>query len=213
MNENFFKYLSVFLLGLILGFSISKVDFSGMAVSSQTGTGSVKIMGSNNAPVTIVEYSDFQCPFCEKYFTETYPEILKKYVETGKVKYQFKHFPLQIHAQAPAAGLASECALEQGKFWEMHDQLFKTQNTWAGSPDHLNFFKKLATDIQLNQDQFNQCIDSGKYTDNINYDFSEGLNKGITGTPTFYINGQTLIGAQDISAFSNIIDQALAAQN
>lgn len=210
MNENFFKYLSIFLLGLILGFSVSKINFSNFASSTQNSEGSIKVMGSADAPITIVEYSDFQCPFCEKYFQETYPQILENYVKTGKVKYQFKHFPLQIHPQAPAAGLASECALEQSKFWEMHDQLFQTQNQWSGSPDHLNFFKKLAGVLQLDQEKFNQCLDTGKYTDNINKDFSEGLNKSITGTPTFYINGQILIGAQDYNQFAQIIDTELS---
>lgn len=209
MNENFFKYLSIFLLGLILGFSVSKINLSSFTSSTQNGDGSIKVMGSADAPVTIVEYSDFQCPFCEKYFQGAYPQIVENYVKTGKVKYQFKHFPLQIHPQAPAAGLASECALEQSKFWEMHDQLFKTQSQWSGSPDHLNFFKKLAGELQLDQEKFNQCLDTGKYTDNINKDFSEGLNKSITGTPTFYINGQILIGAQEYNQFAQIIDAEL----
>lgn len=208
-NNNFFKYLSVFLLGLILGYLIKGINFSSLNAPSISGQGSNKVIGQNSAPVTMIEYSDFQCPLCKKFFDETYQTTIKKYIDEGKIKYSMKHFPLNIHPQAPAAALASECALEQGKFWEMHDLLFDSQASWSGSPTHLEHFKKLAQDLGLEKDKFSQCLDQKKYQDNVNKDYQEGLNQAVRGTPTFYINGQLIIGAQDTQVFKDAIEQAL----
>jgi len=207
--NNFFKYLSIFLLGLILGYLIRDINFSPAAVSTITENGSVKVLGQENAPVTITDYSDFQCPLCKKYFDETYHTILKNYVETGKVKYVFKHFPLNIHPQAPDAALAAECALEQNKFWEMHDLLYETQSTWSGKADYISTFKKLAVQLNLNADQFNQCLDSKKHQGNVNKDYQDGLAQGVRGTPTLYINDQAIVGAQDTSVFTSTLDKLL----
>ena len=109
--SSFFKGLSIFMIGLILGFLISKIDYNSTNIpAGNQSSGSVKEMGSKDAKVTITEYSDFQCPMCSKYFNESYKTIVQNYVSTGKVKYVFKQFPLNIHPQAPAAALASECA-------------------------------------------------------------------------------------------------------
>lgn len=211
MNEqnSFFKTFSVFLIGLILGFSISKIHFAPASNNNVPGKSSVKMMGNENAKVTITEYSDFQCPFCHQYFANTYPLIVKNYVETGKVKYVFKHFPLSFHPQAPAAANASECALEQGKFWEMHNLLYQKQDQWSGNPDHLQIFKTLATSLNLDSNKFNQCLDSKTYQKNLDLDFQEGLSKGFSGTPSFAINDQILIGSQDSQVFIDTIEKLL----
>ena len=209
-SNSFFKSFSIFLIGLIIGFSISKIHlniFSGN--TNIPGKSSVKIMGSENAPVTITEYSDFQCPFCHQYFTTTYPLIVKNYIETGKVKYVFKHFPLSGHPQAPAAANASECTLEQNKFWEMHDLLYQKQDQWSGNPDNLQVFKLLASSLNLDSNKFNQCLDNKTYQNNIDLDYEEGLSKGFSGTPSFTINNQVLIGAQDTQVFVDTIEKLL----
>lgn len=211
MNNNFFKYLSVFLLGMILGYLIKGINLAPQTTAEITSDGSVKVMGQEDAPVTIVEYSDFQCPLCKKYYEETFATIKDQYVKTGKVKYVFKHFPLNIHPQAPAAALATECALEQNKFWEMHDTLFVGQSSWSGKGDHLNTFKTMAKNLGLNENQFNACLDSQKYKGNVEQDYQEGLNRSIRGTPSFYIGDQVLIGAQDTSKFIEMLDSALGA--
>lgn len=209
MNKNFFKCLTIFLVGLILGFLISKIDFA-PTVSTITEKGSVKVMGSNNAPISVVEYTDFQCPLCYKYFAETYPTIVDKYVKTGKAKYEFKHFPLQIHPQARAAGLASECALEQNKFWEMHDSLFASQKEWSGNENAVKIFKRLAGELKLNQAKFDECIDTQKFAGNVSKDLDDGLNNNVRGTPTLFINGQPIVGAQDTAVFTSKLDEILS---
>ncbi len=208
-NNQLFKFLSVFLLGMILGYLIRGFNFSPQAVSQITENGSVKAIGNENAPVTITEYSDFQCPLCKKYFDDTYSQIIRDYVQTGKVKYVFKHFPLNIHPQAIPAALSAECALEQNKFWEMHNLLFQTQNDWSGKSDHLDTFKRLAAQLNLNTEQFNQCLDSKKHQGNVDKDYQEGLSGSIRGTPTFYINDQILVGAQETSKFTDALDSLL----
>jgi protein-disulfide isomerase len=208
-NNNAFKYISVFLLGLILGYLLKGMNFSGMAVPTITEKGSDKVIGQENAPITMIEYSDFQCPLCKKFFDDTYLPVIKNYIDKGQIKYVMKHFPLNIHPQAPGAALASECALEQGKFWEMHDQLFQTQENWSGNPAYLDNFKKLAVNLGLNSEQFNQCLDGKTYQSNVDKDYQEGLTKAVRGTPTFYINDQLIVGAQDTKVFTDTIDQLL----
>lgn len=209
-SNKFFKLLSIFLLGMIAGYLLRGMNFSGSAVSTITENGSVKVIGQENAPITMTEYSDFQCPLCKKFFDESIPTIMKNYVETGKVKLVYKQFPLSIHPQAPDAALASECALEQNKFWEMHDLLFKNQDQWSGNAAHNDVFKKFAADLGLNTQQFNECVDTQKHVGNVNKDYQEGLAKAVRGTPTFYINDQLIVGAQATSVFTDALDKQLA---
>lgn len=212
-RDNFFKLLSVFLFGLIIGFLISKVNLAslgGQAVPQITEEGSIKVIGNQNAKVTVTEYSDFQCPLCHSFFVDSLPTILKSYVDTGKVKFIYKHFPLNIHPQAPAAALASECALEQGKFWEMHDLLFERQAQWSGQPSHLDMFKQMAAELNLNTDQFATCLDTKKLQKNVDIDYNESIAKNFRGTPMFLINDQMIVGAQDVKTFTDAIDAELA---
>ena len=208
-SNKFFQLLSIFLLGMILGYLLRGMDFSGNAVSHVTSNGSVKVIGKADAPITMVEFSDFQCPLCKQFFDNSLPTIMKDYVQTGKVKLVYKEFPLSIHPQAPDAALAAECALEQNKFWEMHDQLFQNQTTWSGNAAHNDIFKQFAAKLGLNQQQFNDCLDTQKDVDNVNKDYQEGLSKSVRGTPTFYINDQIVVGAQDTNVYTDMFDKLL----
>ncbi len=162
-------------------------------------------MGSEDAPVVIVEWSDFQCPFCSRFALETAPSIKQNYVDTGKVLFVYKHFPLDsIHPMATPAALASECAAEQGKFWEYHDKVF--ENMASLSTANL---KKWAGDLGLNTATFNSCLDSQKYADKVKADLQEGLAAGIRGTPGFLVNGELVSGAQPYSVFQQIIEAQL----
>jgi len=175
------------------------------------------IRGDQNAPITIVEFSDFQCPFCSRFQTETLPTILEEYVDTGKVKFVYRDFPIQSsHPNAMPAAVASECAHEQNKYWEYHDALFERQQTWNNLKlaDSIDTFKKIAKEFGMNEDQFNSCLDSGKYVEEINKDLRDGTNYGITGTPGFFVGNEKngfvkLIGAQPVEAFKKIIDSQL----
>jgi protein-disulfide isomerase len=165
------------------------------------------IKGDPNAPVTIIEFSDYECPFCGKYFEQTYPQIKEEYVDTGKVRLVFRDFPLGFHDYAQKAGEAAECAGEQGKYWEMHDKLFENQDSLDVSS-----LKQYAQDIGLDTASFNSCLDSGMMEDEVKSDMDEGQDYGVTGTPAFFINGIPLTGAQPFSAFKEIIDAELAKQ-
>ena len=166
-------------------------------------TGDDPSAGSATAPVTLVEYSDFQCPFCGRVMP-TLKELRTKYGD--KVRVVWKDFPLtQIHPQAFVAAQAGNCAREQGKFWEYHDRLFANQQ--ALQPE---FLKKYAAEVGLDAAKFNACLDSSKYEARVQESLSTGNRLGITSTPTVYVNGRMVNGAQPIDVFQTIIDDELA---
>lgn len=166
--------------------------------------------GSPDAPVKIVEYSDYQCPFCSRWFEQTYPSLLKDYVDTGKVQIIFRDFPLGIHPNADEAAVAARCAGEQGDYWGMHDALFSGQAQWSELPDAKPTFANFAGDLGLDTAAFEQCLSSGKFDAAIQQDMAEGQAAGVSGTPSFAINGQMLVGAQPYQVFQNAIDTVLA---
>ena len=174
--------------------------------------------GNPNAPVTIVEFSDFQCPFCARFFTQTLPQIQQDYIDSGKVKLVFRDFPIDsIHPNAIGASIAAQCANEQAKFWEYHNKLFEGQTQWArfSASDAANTFIQYATELGLNSDNFNSCLNSAKTLDEINNDYQDGINYGVTGTPAFFIGNDKdgympLIGAKPYSEFQQIIDNELS---
>jgi len=177
------------------------------------------IIGSPDAPITIIEFSDFQCPFCARFHTQTLPLILEEYIEEGKVKLVFRDFPIQsIHPNAVPASIAAECANEQGKFREMHDMLFENQNEWnkQETVDALSLFSQYAAEMQLEQEVFDSCLTSGKYIEEIRKDLDDGRDYGVSGTPGFFVgNDQVgyveLRGAQPFDSFKKIIDSQLGA--
>ncbi len=166
------------------------------------------VKGDPDAPVTIIEFSDYECPFCGKHYKETYKQIESNYIETGKVKYVMRDFPLtRIHPDAQKASEAAECAGEQDKYWEMHDKLFENQESLSVSN-----LKQYASQIGLDTTQFNECLDSGKYEQEVKDDLADGQAAGVSGTPAFFINGKMLSGAQPYSAFEAEIESALNEQ-
>ena len=160
-------------------------------------------LGAASAPVTIVEFSDFQCPFCQRV-----APTLKKLRDTygDRVRIVWKDYPLtQIHPQAFKAGEAAHCAGEQGKFWEYHDRLFADQQ--ALQPEDL---KRYAADLSLDTGQFNTCLDSAKYGDRVSEGVAQGSRLGVDSTPTLYINGRLLSGAHPYETIAAIVDEELA---
>ncbi len=166
-------------------------------------------IGNKNAKVKVVEFSDFQCPFCFRYFAGAFPKIMKDYIATGKISYTYYNFPLNIHPQAPKAAEAALCAGEQNKYWEYHDLLFSNQNMWSGNNDAEQVFGTLAQTLSLDGGKFTQCLSSGKYTKTVESDTELGDKKGISGTPTVYINNQKIVGAQDYYTFKKAIEEEL----
>lgn len=179
-------------------------------------------LGDKNAPVEIIEFSDYQCPFCRKFWTETLPQIKSEYIDTGKVKFVYRDFPLtSIHPGAQPAAEAAECVREQGgdeAYFEMHDKIFSEQNILDGGNPitgpvrgtaqfGTTELKKWAQDIGYD---IGSCLDSGKFRSEVQKDLSDATSAGGQGTPYFIINGKPLSGAQPFSAFKQIIDAELA---
>ena len=162
--------------------------------------------GDENAPVTIIEFSDFQCPFCAQFSAETLPLLEENYLATGKAKLVFKDFPLPSHPEGQPAALAAACAQEQGVFWEFHDALFENQQALS-TENYLAW----ATDLGMDEAQFTDCFESQKYLADVQDDIAQGSLAGVTGTPGFLINGKLLSGAQPFAVFAAEIDAALAA--
>lgn len=166
-------------------------------------------LGDQNAPITIIEFSDYECPYCKKFWENTLPEIKEKYINTGKVKFIYRDFPLASHKDAQKAAEATECADEQGKFWEMQDKIFQNQSAMVVSD-----LKRYAADLGLDEDSFNKCLDSGEYKNEVKKDFSDGEKAKISGTPTFFIGSkekgfEKLVGAQPFGAFEQVIEGML----
>jgi protein-disulfide isomerase len=167
--------------------------------------------GNPDAKVTVVEFSDFQCPFCKQHVEETQPTLDEEFVDTGDVMWVFKHFPLSIHPQAPAAGVASECAAEQGQFWEMHHLLFENQERWSVE-DPNPIFEELAADLELDAAAFAACLADPAIAERVTSDMSEGA-PFVQGTPTFIVladgQGQIIPGALPIDTFRQVLQEVV----
>lgn len=162
--------------------------------------------GPKDAPVTLVEFTDFHCPFCGR-AVATLKDVMREY--DGKIRWVFRDFPIAgLHPRAPKAAEAARCAGEQGKFWEYHDLLFGSQ-----SPATIEDFKRSAEQLKLDLKSFGQCLDSGKHRAAVEADVQEGARLGVTGTPTFFINGRILVGAQPLESFRKIIEAELRGRS
>ncbi len=165
--------------------------------------GNAPVWGPTTAPITIVEFSDYECPFCQKWVREVWPQIQQAY--PNQVRLVYKDFPLDFHPNASPAALAARCANEQNKYWSFHDKLF------AGKSLNATYYESIATELGLNLAGWKSCLTSGKYDKEILADYKYGAQLGINGTPTFFINGLRIIGAQPFSEFKKTIDLELAA--
>jgi len=175
------------------------------------------VKGNPDAPVTVVEFSDFQCPFCSRFFEQTLPLIEKNYIDTGKIKFVYKDLPLDnLHPNARSAHIAAECADEEGKFWEYHDVLFQKQAVWQrlASSDLDITLSQFAVDLGMQAASFESCMESQDIADEVNQDTLEAARYGTTGTPTFFIGTEKdgfikMVGAQPFAAFQRAIDEQL----
>ncbi|MCH7492054.1 DsbA family protein [Patescibacteria group bacterium] len=161
------------------------------------------IRGDKNAPITLVEYSDFECPFCTRH-QPTLDQILEEY--DGQVKLVYRHYPLSFHPEAQKAAEASECAGDQGQFWEMHDKLFALN---ADSNLSVANYKLAAGELGLKQSTFDNCLDDGDHAQTVTDELAEGTTYGVNGTPATFVNGQLVSGAVPFSSFKTIIDGLL----
>jgi protein-disulfide isomerase len=164
----------------------------------------VPMLGSKTAPLTIVEYTDYQCPFCQRFHTTAFNDLKKAYIDTGKVRFFSKDMPLDFHSNAMRAAMAARCAGEQGKFWELRDTMGANPNSL--DIEHIVGF---AADLKLNTAALRACIDSGKYKEPVQNDVLEAMRIGANGTPTFIVgksvangvDGELLVGAMPFQMF------------
>ncbi len=177
------------------------------------------VRGDSSARIAVIEYADFECPFCGQYMRQAYPQIVDNYIRTGKVKYFYRDLPLSMHSHAMVAAQAALCAGDQGKFWEMHDSLFANQAALTEN-DMANRAKSLGMD----PGQLTQCVSSQKYSNEIEKSATEAQSMGIDGTPTFFLgviqdNGnvvkveKTIVGAHPYQTFKSDLDELLASQS
>lgn len=179
------------------------------------------ILGDKNAKLTLVEFSDYECPFCKKTFTELLPELKKNYIDTGKLRLVYKDLPLPFHQNAAKEAEAAQCAKDQGgdiAYFKYHDQIF-TNTTSGGTGISVDQLPTLAKSAGLNVAQFQKCLDSGKFKAEVDKDLAEAQKVGAGGTPTWFlgkttsldsIEGTIIVGAQPFSAFKSAIDQQLS---
>ncbi len=173
------------------------------------------IKGDPDAPVTIVEFSDFQCPFCSRFYQQTLPQLERNYIDTGMVNLVYRDMPLAIHPNAVPAHVAAECADDQGEFWQYHDVLFDRQSQWGrlGEAALDEQLKAYAEEIGLDS-RFGECLGSDAAETEVQQDHSQARGYGVTGTPTFFVGNEDtgytrLTGAQPYEAFQSIIDSKL----
>ncbi len=171
-----------------------------------------KSLGPADAPVVLTEFSDFQCPFCGRFAIDTEPQIIEQYVKTGKVRLEYKHF-IVIGEESWWAAEAAECAAEQGKFWEYHDLLFQRQGGENVGTFAKPKLKGFATELKLDRDAFDKCLDSDVYKARVEADIAEGRALGVRSTPSFFVNKQAIVGAQPFSVFRDAIERELAARS
>lgn len=172
------------------------------------------ILGNPKAKLTIVEFSDYQCPFCRKFYNETLPKIKEKYIDTGKVNLVYRDFPLDFHKGAIPAAAAAECARDQDgdeAYYQMHDKIFDGQNALGQGTVNIpdESLISYAQEMNLDMTEFNECFNDEKIREEINEDYIVGQKIGITGTPAFVIDGQLLEGAQPFEVFDQAIQSVL----
>jgi protein-disulfide isomerase len=183
-------------------------------LEATVAVGSIAPRGSPTAPVTMIEFSDYQCPYCKRYADQTVPALLKDYVQTGKVRYAFRDFPLtQIHPLAAKAAEAARCAGDQGKYWEMHDKLFANPGELQAEKLRVH-----ARSIGLDEAAFRACLDESRHAAAVQKDLDAGAELGITGTPAIVVglsdgdqvkNAVVVRGAQPIGTFKAEIEKLL----
>ena len=206
---------AIFLLGLGSGWLIwgrdtapsdTQVNIAPDVKRYDVPEGGNPSIGPENAAITIIEFSDYQCPFCVRWYSDVYARLMDEY--KGKIRFVYRDFPLySIHPNAESAAEAANCAGEQGAYWQYHNALFEHKNGLGGD-DYL----KYAGELGLNTDQFGKCVSEGRFKDEVAADFKFASELGVSSTPTFFVNGLAVVGAQPYEVFKQIIDKELAGE-
>lgn len=164
------------------------------------------ILGAEDAPITIIEFSDYECPYCRQWHADVYVQLLDTYGD--QIRFVYRDFPLEsIHANAKPAAEAANCANEQGVFWDYHDKLFSMELGLSSDA-----YQEYASQLDLDADEFKECIESGRFQEEVQSDFEFAANLGVRSTPTFFINGIAVVGAQPFEVFQQVIEKELAGE-
>ncbi len=197
----------VIIIGSLFGvYKLAKAPTSGSLGTISDISAQDETLGPKDAKITLVEYSDFQCPACGAFFPTV--EEINKELE-GKILFVYRHFPLPQHKNAELAAYASEAAGKQGKFWEMHNEIFKNQSEWSESKEAKNLINKYAESIGLNLEKFGQDIDSAEVKEKVATDSRGGLSARVNSTPTFFLNGEKMSGFKSYEEFKNLVREAV----
>lgn len=197
-------------IAILAVFFVLQPPATGAAVQGSNSIQSVKFLelGDPTAPNLIEEFGDYECPFCARFHTTTFGQIKKDYIDTGKARYVFKDFPLtHAHFNAQKAAEASHCAADQEKYAEYHDKLYQNSysgDRWGNKPS-TNLFRKYAADLGLDTEKFNKCLDSGSKAGDVRANLAEGQQRGVSGTPAFFVNGHFVSGAQPYHVFAQLL--------
>ena len=164
------------------------------------------VLGPQDAPITIVEFTDYECPFCRKWHAEVFPKLMEAYPD--QVRLVYRDFPLtSIHVNAQPAAEAANCANEQGAFWDFTDKLYRMEQGLSAQA-----YEVYASQLDLDAQAFKDCLESGRYKEEIQSDFDFAANLGVRSTPTFFINGIAIVGAQPFEVFQQVIEKELAGE-
>lgn len=196
---------------ILLIFSLYTFSYASSAIAVEADMGNDPVMGSGDAPLTLIEFSDYQCPFCARFAEDQMVRLKRDFIDTGKVKFVYRDFPLPSHQNAMIAAQAAHCADDQGKYWEMNEALFANQRDLAN-------INVIAAKVGLNILDLNSCINAEKYTKDIRYSLSEGREIGVSGTPSFVlgksafngvIKGDIIVGAEPYEILKERIESML----
>lgn len=218
-------YLLLLLVAVVAGVLIWKGSRGGsqdaatpagstVAVTAADSAFKGYVLGAETAPVEVVEYADFQCPHCGEFANVQFPTIKEQLINTGRLRWRFRDYPLGFPWSRVSA-FAGQCAGEQGKFWEMEEMLFQRQSDWgASNRNPAATFRELARGIGVDLDKYNACMDSQRYAGRIETSHQEGAARGVTGTPTFFVNGRELDGRRyaNSDAFKSLVDSLTAGR-
>src|SRR4051794_29441046 len=164
------------------------------------------LLGSPTAPVEITEYADYECPFCQTFDQLQMPTIKQRLIDTGRLRWRYRDFPLQQHSFSRLAAHSAACASEQGKYWEQHERIYGGQPEWAGVGDAAPTFRKYAQAVGLDLGKYDTCMRTSKYAGRIQADFNSGVALGVNSTPTLLVNGRLYRGRFDSDAITRLVD-------
>lgn len=196
----------------VIGYVLNKNRPQAIVVDNNTPLPPAQgyVMGSDSAPVEIVEFGDFECPTCAQFYALTEPDIRTRLVETGLARFRFMDFPLAMHPNSLTAHNAAACANEQGRFWEYHDKLFTEQPRWwsAATSNPGRMMKGYARDLGLDGGQFDQCLETRRHEPQIRANYEEGVRRGVTGTPNFFVGPYLWPGNIGFDQLRALVDSA-----